>query len=384
MKKICVLTSIRAEYGLLKPLLKKIEEDNSLELVLIVAGAHLSEVHGNTVKEIEKDGFAIADQISYLTSGQAKADRAKEIGLLAIQLANSFQRLSPDLLILLGDRYESLGAAMVAMTMNIPIYHIAGGERTEGLIDEQVRHAITKIAHIHLAEAEVYAKNIEKMGEESWRVFNVGALGIENIKTIQYLTQEQLAETLGITVDEETLLITYHSVTLEGEQLEWQIEQLLNALRKINKKMIITYPNVDQGGNYIIHRLQRFAKENKNVCLVDNLGVQRYLSVMKLCGAVVGNSSSALIEAPYLKKPVVNIGNRQKGRLMATNIISCSNDERDIVASIQKALSKEFKEQCNKTKSLYGDGETSTEIIEIIKKIAVDEKLIKKKLVWGE
>ena len=222
------------------------------------------------------------------------------------------------------------------------------------------------------------------MGEEPWRVFNVGDSGIENIKLTKLMSSEELAESLGIIVDENTLLVTYHPVTLEIDDVENQINNVIEALDKIDKPMIITYPNSDNGGDKIIKALDDFANKNKNVHLFQSLGSLRYLSTMKLCGAIVGNSSSALIEAPFLKKPVVNIGNRQKGRLMAENIISTDYSCENIYNAIEKALSKDFKEKVNQVESLYGEGNTSEDIVKVLKTIELGEKLLKKKLVWSD
>lgn len=383
MRKIAVITGTRAEYGLLKNTLKKIRKNKNLELQLIVTGAHLSEDFGYTINEILNDGFNIDEKVPILMSSNSKGNMAKEMGMLMIQLSQVFERLKPDILLVLGDRYEIFAAVSTAMTMNIPIAHISGGEITEGAIDEQIRHAITKIAHIHFPGAKEYVQNIINMGEESWRVFDVGDPGIENIKLTNFLSREELKNQLSVDIDEDTLLVTYHPVTLESKQLPYQIENLIKALNTMNKKMIITYPNADNGSEYIIKRLEEFARKNSNVYLFKNLGILRYLSVMKLCGVVVGNSSSALIEAPYLKTPVVNIGNRQKGRLMASNIICCSNDNEEIIKAVDEALSGEFKEKVKDTKSLYGEGNTSEEIAKVLENIQINDKLLKKKLVWS-
>lgn len=383
MRKVCVITGTRAEYGLLKNILVKIKNSNKLKLQLVVTGTHLSAEFGYTIKEILEDGFEIDEKVPILMNGNNTSNIAKEMGLLMIQLSQTFEKIKPDMLLILGDRYEILAGVSTAMSMNIPIAHISGGESTEGLIDEQIRHSITKMAHIHFPGAKVYEQNIINMGEEAWRVFNVGDPGIENIKTTKFLNKEDLRKQLNVDIDKDTLLITYHPVTLEMGTLQCQIENLIKALNKVNRKMIITYPNADSGGAYIIKELERFAKKNSNVHLFKNLGVLRYLSVMNLCGAVIGNSSSALVEAPCLKVPVVNIGNRQKGRLMADNIISCSNEYEDIIKAINKSLSSEFKEKVNNTKSLYGEGNTSEEIVRTIENIEIDDKLLKKKLVWS-
>ena len=383
MRKIAVITGTRAEYGLLKNTLTEINKCKDLQLQLIVTGAHLSEEFGYTVNEIINDGFIIEEKIPILMRNSDKNSVPKEMGLLMIQLSQTFKRMEPDILLILGDRYEIFAAASVAMAMNIPLAHISGGEITEGAIDEQIRHAITKMSHLHFPGAEVYSKNIINMGEEPWRVFNVGDPGIENIKLTKFLTKLEIEEELNIVVDEQTLLVTYHPVTLEADLLSAQVENLIEALEKVNKNMIITYPNSDNGGDYIIRKLEEFQNNNVKVHLFKNLGMLRYLSVMNLCGAVVGNSSSALVEAPYLKIPVVNIGNRQKGRMMADNIICCDNDQTNIINAIEEALSIEFKEKARKSKSLYGEGNTSKEIVNILEKIEINDKLLKKKLVWS-
>jgi len=383
MRKIAVVTGTRAEYGLLKYTLKEIEDNKNLNLHLIVTGAHLSEEYGYTVDEIEKDGFEIYEKLPILMRSSTKDSISKEMGLLMIQLSQTFERLKPDIVLILGDRYEMFAVASVAMVMNIPIAHISGGEITEGAIDEQIRHSITKMSHLHFPGAEVYAQNIINMGEEPWRVFNVGDPGIENIKLTDFLTQEQLKKELGIIVDNDTLLVTYHPVTLERELLQYQIDNLIKALSLIKKKMIITYPNSDNGGDLIINQLKIFADRNDNVHLFKNLGIIKYLSVMKLCGAVVSNSSSAIVEAPYLKIPAVNIGNRQKGRMMAENIITCKNDYEDIIKAINRALSYEFSETTKAACSLYGEGNTSKEIVKVIENIKIDNYLLKKKLDWS-
>jgi GDP/UDP-N,N'-diacetylbacillosamine 2-epimerase (hydrolysing) len=382
MRKVAVVTGTRAEYGLLKNIIRKINDDLELELQLIVTGTHLSTEYGYTIEEICKDGFEIKDEIDILLESNNKQGVAKSMGLAMLGIAQSFSRLKPELLLILGDRYEIFASAAVAMAMNIPIAHISGGEITEGAMDDQIRHSITKMAHIHFPGAGIYRKNIIKMGEEEWRVFNVGDPGIENIKNMNFLTKNEIQEDLGVEVDRDTLLVTFHPVTLEIEQLPYQIENLIHALEEVNKKMIITFPNSDNGGKYIINELKKFKAKNNKVYLYENLGVRRYLSVLRLCGAVIGNSSSAIVEAPALKIPVVNIGNRQKGRLMADNIVQCNYSSVEIVNSINLVLNEEFSQKVKSIKSLYGEGNTSKEIVSIIKEIDIDEKLMKKKLIW--
>lgn len=383
MKKIVVVTGTRAEYGLLKNTMMEINRSKYLQLQIVVTGAHLSSNYGMTVKDIENDGFKIDYKIPILMDGNHTNGMPIEMGILMIQLFQAFSILKPDIVLILGDRYEILATATTAMVMNIPIAHISGGEITEGAMDEQIRHAITKMSHIHFPGVDCYAKNIKNMGEERFRIFNVGDPGIENIKLTKMLNNEELYHELGIEVDDDTLLVTYHPVTLELNDLEKQIDNLIAALDNINKKMVITYPNADNGGRLIIDKLEAFRTRNSNVHLYKNLGSLRFLSVMNLCGSIVGNSSSALIEAPFLKKPVVNIGNRQKGRLMADNIISCGYGISSIEEAINKSLSKEFKEKVKDITSLYGEGNTSIEIVKVLENIELGETLLKKKLDWS-
>ena len=374
------MTGTRAEYGLLKNIMKAIDQDSELNLQMIVTGMHLSTQYGMTINEIKKDGFRISAVCPILLDYTGRDRNAREISIAINEFAKVFSALEPDFLLILGDRYEVFAAATTAMTMNIPIAHIAGGEITEGAMDEQIRHSITKMSHLHFPGADIYAQNIRSMGEESWRIFNVGDSGIENIKLTQLMTQEELKNSLGVEIDGETLLVTYHPVTLELDKVDEQINHVITALEQINRKMIITYPNSDMGGERIILALSEFQKRNNKVHLFKSLGSLRYLSVMKYCGVIVGNSSSALIEAPYLKKPVVNIGNRQKGRLMASNIIQTDNTVKSIVQGIERAMSLEFKKEVSNTKSLYGEGDTSNQIIKILKEVKLDGKLLKKNL----
>ena len=382
MRKIAVVTGSRSEYGLLRNILFKINESSKLELELIVTGSHLAPNHGYTVNEIYQDCLHIADQLPIHSNLEDSSAISREMGLLMIELSKTFSRIKPDILLILGDRYEIFAAASVAMVMNIPIAHISGGEVTEGAIDDQIRHAITKMAHLHFPGNELYANNIVQMGEESWRVFNFGDVGIENITKIKFKTKEEIKENLNIEVSEDSLLITYHPVTQELQDLEKQVDNLISALKVINRQMIITYPNSDCGNEVIIRKMISFRDENTNVHLFDNLGIINYLSIMKLCGVVVGNSSSGIVEAPYLKIPVVNIGNRQKGRLMANNVISCGYTTSEIIESLNVALSESFKSKTQKTISLYGEGNTSEKIVDIIENIEINEKLLIKKLGW--
>lgn len=381
MKKILVITGTRAEYGLLYWTMKEIENDNELKLQLIVTGNHLISEYGNTVKQIENDGFAIDDTIDMIVSSDKKSGIVKSMGMEMIQMAQSFDRLKPDLLLILGDRYEIFTAATCAMMMNIPIAHINGGESTEGAVDEQIRHAITKMAHIHFPGAELYKERIIKMGEEPWRVHNVGQSGIENIKRLKLLEKDELEKELKVEFKKDVFLITYHPVTLEDENIEKQVDNLLSALKKFDSQLIFTYPNADYGSKVIIEKIKDFVKENNNAYIFHSLGQKRYLSLLKYANVMIGNSSSGIIESPIFKIPVVNIGNRQKGRLRSNNIIDTGYEEKDIFNGIDKALNDEvFKANLNNIKNVFGEGTTSKEIVKILKEIDFDKNLLSKKL----
>lgn len=384
MKKIAVVTGTRAEYGLLYWTMKEILNEPNLKLQLIVTGMHLSPEYGLTVHDIENDGFKIDEKVEILLSSDTGQGMAKSIGLGVIGFAQAFSRLNPDILMILGDRFEIFAAATAAMAMNIPVAHIAGGESTEGAIDEQMRHAITKIAHIHFTSCDYYAERLKKMGEEEWRIFNVGAPGLENIRRLRLLDRQQIEKLLDIDLNKTTLLVTYHPVTLELQTLERQMDNLLDALKITGYQIIFTYPNSDSGGRYIIERIDEFVKSYGKAKAFVNLGQLKYLSLLQFVDAMVGNSSSGIIEAPSFKLPVVNIGDRQKGRLRAENIIDVGYSKDEILDGINKALhDEEFRKKLKNTKNLYGDGNTSKNIVKIINDINIKEKnFLKKKLTY--
>lgn len=383
MRKILVVTGTRAEYGLLYWTMKEIQNDKDLELLLIVTGSHLSKEYGYTKEQIEKDGFKIDEEIDILIDSDKKSALLKSMGLEMIQMAQSFDRLKPDMLLILGDRYETFVAATCAMMMNIPILHMNGGESTEGAVDEQIRHAITKMSHIHFPGAEYYKERIIKMGEEPWRVYNVGQSGLENIRRLKLFTKEKLEEELGIKFNKKIFLITYHPVTLNIENIEEQINNLLEAISEFDAKFIFTYPNADYGNKIIIKKIEEYVRSNDNAYVFDNLGQLRYLSLLKYADVMVGNSSSGIIETPYFKLPVVNIGDRQKGRLRNKNIIDVNYDSKSIKKGIQKALYDNlYKEEISHMENLFGDGTTSYKILDVIKNINIDKKLLFKKLTY--
>lgn len=378
-RKICVVTGTRAEYGLLYWLMKRVEEDNDLELQVLVTGMHLSHEFGLTYKQIEKDGFIINEKIEMLLSSDTTTAISKSIGLGIISYSDAFKRLNPDIIVILGDRFEIFAAAQTAMIMRIPIAHIHGGELTEGLIDDPIRHSITKMSHIHFTATEEYKKRVIQMGEHPKTVYNVGTLGIEGIKNINLLNKRELSESLNVNLD-KYFLITLHPTTLENSTAEKQIKILLNALEEFQDyQFIFTKTNADTDGRIINQYIEEYARKHPSRAYVFNsLGQLRYLSAIKHSELVIGNSSSGLLEVPYLRKPTINIGIRQQGRLKAESIIDCDFDESIIKSAIHRGLSVEFNKKINTMNLIYGEGNTSMEIVGVLKKIDIHNILIKK------
>lgn len=370
-RKICVVTGTRAEYGLLYWLMKEIDQDEKLELQIIATGMHLSPEFGLTYKQIEKDGFTINDKVEMLLSSDTPVSISKSLGLGTIGFADAFNRLNPDIIVVLGDRYEVLAAAQSAMILRIPIAHIHGGELTEGLIDDSIRHSISKMAHIHFTSSEVYRKRVIQMGEQPDKVFNYGALGIDNIFKLNLWTKEEIGDDLNINFNKPTFLITFHPTTLENNTAEFQTKELLSALDYFpNSQLLFTKSNSDTEGRIINKLIEDYVKENYNRAKVyTSLGQVRYLTSMKYCSAVIGNSSSALIEAPVFKVPTINIGDRQKGRLKARSVIDCLPTKKDIINAISFTQSEAFLNSLNGVESLYGMGDTALKIKETLRTV---------------
>lgn len=378
-RKICVVTGTRAEYGLLTPLMRAIQKDDELELQLVVTGMHLSPEFGLTFKQIEEDGFRIDEKVEMLISSDTPTAIVKSIGLATIGFAQTFNRLDPDIVVLLGDRFEIFAAAQTAMICRIPIAHIHGGELTEGLIDDPIRHSITKMSHIHFAATDEYRDRIIQMGEQPQNVHNVGALGFEVINNTLFLSKKELSRSLGFEL-EKYFLVTLHPTTLENNTAEGQIDLLLESLSEFKDyQFLFTKTNADTEGRIINERIERFVQNNQNRArLYESLGQIRYLSAIKHCDAVIGNSSSGLIEVPFFYKPTVNIGDRQRGRLKAESIIDCQFNKQEIFSSIELAISREFNEKIKSMKLLYGTGNTSEKIIKVLKNTQLTN-IIKKK-----
>lgn len=378
-RKICVVTGTRAEYGLLYWLLREIESDDELQLQTIVTGMHLSPEFGLTYKIIEQDGFCIDAKVEMLLSSDTPIGITKSIGLGVIGFADALDRLKPDIMVVLGDRYEIFAAAQAAMVHNIPIAHIHGGETTEGAIDEAIRHSITKMAHLHFVSAEPYRKRVIQLGEQPERVFNFGAPGIDNIIKLKLLNQEELEASINFTLGDKFFLVTYHSVTMSFNTVKIVMENLLRALEYYpDYRVLFTKPNSDTGGYIISNLVDEYVKRHpKQAIACTSLGQVRYLSAMRLCSAVIGNSSSGIIEAPVFNKPTVNIGNRQKGRIKVSTIIDCGEKENEIVSSITTVLSDDFQKRLNNSKPLKYDGNISAKIKQVLKNIQLKNILAK-------
>lgn len=382
MRKIAVITGTRAEYGLLFWIINGIHEDPQLELQLIVTGMHLSPEFGLTVKEIEKDGFPIAEKVEMLLSSDTETSIAISMGLGMIGFSKAYERLRPNILVVLGDRFELFAAVGAAIPFRIPVAHISGGETTVGVIDEAIRHSITKMSHVHFVSTEKYKKRVIQMGESPNNIFCVGAPALDNIYKLNLLNREELWCKLDLPQNKKIGVVTYHPVTLEKDTCIIQISELLMALEGfLDVFWVFTAANADTEGRVIMRKIDEFVKKNpeKNKIFIS-LGQLKYLSLLKHTSVMVGNSSSGIVEAASFELPVVNIGERQEGRIRTKNIIDVPKcDRKAIEHGIEKALSKEFRNSLQGMQSPYGDGSASERIIKELKEISLCENLLKKK-----
>jgi UDP-hydrolysing UDP-N-acetyl-D-glucosamine 2-epimerase len=379
-RKICVVTGTRAEYGLLYWTLKEIKKDPALELQLIVTGMHLSPEYGSTYKVIETDGFSINEKIDMLLSSDSAIGITKSLGIATIGFADSFARLKPDIVLFVGDRFEILACAQAALIANIPMAHVHGGEASEGAIDEAIRHSLTKMSHIHFVAAEEYRKRVIQLGEDPSRVFTVGALALDNIFKESLLTQNELEQNLEFKFGPKNFLVTFHPESLGSENSESSLLNLLSALDAFPEtKIIFTLPNAETHTKSFIRAISAYANKDKDRCFVTaSLGRMRYLSTMNVVDLVLGNSSSGIIEAPALRKPTVNIGERQRGRLRSKSVVDCNTSTSSIVSAIQKALSPEFKGVLDTLEPIYGETGASLRIKEILSRIKLEGILMKR------
>lgn len=375
MKKICVITGTRADYGLLRPLIKKIKRDNYFKLQLVATGMHLSPEFGLTYKEIESDGLIIDEKVEMLMSSDTSIGISKSMGLSMIGFADVFSRLNPDMILVLGDRYEIFSAVSSALSFRIPVAHIHGGETTEGAIDESMRHSITKMSHLHFTSTETYRNRVIQLGENPGRVFNVGAIGIDSIKELNLLEKDQLEKDIKFKFGNRTAIVTFHPVTLENSSSEEQFKELLNALDKFEDlKIIFTKSNSDTDGRIINKMIDEYVNNNIDKAIAfTSMGQLRYLSSLQYVDLIVGNSSSGIIEVPSFNIPTINIGDRQKGRIQAETVINCKPVESEIYKSIEKGLSDEFKIRIKHAENPYGQGKVIEIIIEKLKQFLTEK-----------
>ncbi|MDC1036195.1 UDP-N-acetylglucosamine 2-epimerase [Alphaproteobacteria bacterium] len=379
MKKICAVTGTRAEYGLLRWVMEGIRQSPELELQLIATGMHLSPEFGMTVEEIEADGFMIDRNVEMLLSSDTAMGVTKSMGLGMIGFADALAELKPDLMLVLGDRYEIFAAAASAMIARIPIAHLHGGETTEGAFDEAIRHSITKMSHLHFVAAEEYRRRVIQLGEQPEHVFNVGGLGIDNILCLKLLTRDELEEALGFKLEKRNLLITFHPVTLEQNTNAQQMDALLAALLELKDTgLIFTMPNADTEGRVIFRQIEAFCAQHSQARAYSSLGQLRYLSCIQHVDGVVGNSSSGLLEVPSFKKSTINIGDRQGGRLKAASVIDCEPDLDSIRKALKQLYSSEFQAQLSAVENPYGNGGASEAIVRRLESQSLDNMLKKR------
>ncbi|HEY0889871.1 MAG TPA: UDP-N-acetylglucosamine 2-epimerase [Nocardioides sp.] len=379
MRKIAVFTGTRAEYGLLSWVIQDLQDSDDVELQLLVGGMHLSPEFGMTVSQIEADGIPIAERLEFVLSSDTSVGMSKSMGLATISAAEAFARQRPDLLVLLGDRYEAIAIALAAMSARIPIAHIHGGESTQGLIDEAIRHAVTKLSHLHFTATDAYRRRVVQLGEDPSRVFNVGAPGVDGARRLALLDLPALRDDLGFDLRPPYVLATYHPVTLSPDGAVDGLRRLLRALaEQPNHQVVMTYPNSDAGGRRIIPLLERFRDTHPGrVLLAKSLGQLRYLSLMQHAAAVVGNSSSGLIEAPAFGVPTLDIGERQRGRIAGPTVVRVPDDEASIRRGIAQVLDPTFAAMCTSAASPYGGGDASRQIVEILVSHRLDDLLEK-------
>ena len=378
-RRVCVVTGSRAEYGLLRWLMQGIKEDPDLSLQIIATGMHLAPEFGLTFQEIERDGFVIDRKVEMLASSDTPVGIATSMGLGLIRFADAIHELQPDIVLVLGDRFELLSAASAALVARVPVAHLHGGETTEGAIDEAIRHSITKMSHLHFVAAREYQKRVIQLGEHPDSVFLVGGLGVDNIKRVKLLDRPELEASLNLKLRTKNLLITFHPVTLEKATAGQQMAELLAALEELaDTGLIFTMPNADTDGRVLMKMIEEFVSGHPHAHAHTSLGQLRYFSTIAQVDGVIGNSSSGLLEVPTFKKGTINIGDRQRGRLQASSVINCEPDRASIHAAIKRLYSPGFQAGLAATQNPYGDGGAVNKIIEILKSKPLDDLLKKR------
>lgn len=375
MRTIGVVTSARSDYGLYLPVLREIQAAADLKLELYVTGMHLAPEFGRTVEVIERDGFQVTERVEMLVASDTAEGIAKSMGLGTIGFSQVFGRHRPDVLLILGDRFEMLAAASAALPFGMPLAHIHGGESTEGLIDEAIRHSLTKMSHLHFVTTEVYARRVVQMGEHPDRVVVSGAPGLDNVLSVQMPSLEELATQRGVHLRQPFLLVTYHPVTLETERAAEHLDELIAALESTGMDILFTYPNADTDSRRIIERIEKFAQGNPRAQIAVNLGTRFYFGVMAHAAAMVGNSSSGIIEAASFKLPVVDIGSRQRGRVAGPNVVRCEPNRTAILQALERARSLDLSGLVNP----YGDGHAAKRIVEKLRSVTLGPELLLKR-----
>jgi GDP/UDP-N,N'-diacetylbacillosamine 2-epimerase (hydrolysing) len=368
-RKICVITGSRSDYGPLLPLIKSIKNERTLRLQLVATGMHLSPDHGLTYKEIEKDGFHIDEKVKILTETDTADGTSKAMGLAMAGFTRAYKRLKPDIIVVLGDRFEIFSAVACALVHKIPVAHLCGGEVTKGAFDDAFRHSITKMSHLHFTATEEYRKRVIQLGEHPDRIFNVGDIGLDNIISLPLLSKQMLEKSLGLIFQKRNLLITFHPVTLDEESSESQFSKVLKALGELDDTLLIfTKANADPSGKAINIMIDRFVRNNRSKSVVfTSLGQLKYLSLMRYVDALVGNSSSGIAEAPSFKIGTINIGDRQTGRIKAKSVIDCEPDKNSILKALNILYSKPFQNQLKTVTNRYGDGRSAKRVLNVLK-----------------
>jgi len=379
-RKICVVTGTRAEYGLLSGLMDSISKEDSMQLQIIATGTHLEPEFGSTYKQIEADGFYIDKKVEMSLSSDTPKGIVKSMGIEFVGIADAYDELNPDLIIVLGDRYEIFVAVSVAMMLRLPVAHLHGGEATFGAIDESIRHSITKMSHVHFTSTDEYRDRVVQLGENPINIYNVGAIGIDNINNMELLSKQQLEDDLSFKFGAKNILVTFHPATLEATSSKTQFRQVLNALDELEDTQIIfTKANADADGRVINHMIDDYVANNQQKTIgFTSMGQLRYLSALKYVDMVLGNSSSGIIEAPYFKIGTVNVGARQDGRIKPESVIDCQTDKESVASAIQSVYSNEFQEKLKTMDSPYGDGEAAKMIMEVLKTVKLDNIVYKK------
>lgn len=383
-RKILAVTGIRSDYDLMVPVFKAISENDDLELELIVTGAHLSDSYGYTINEIEKDGFKVADKIESLLNSDSHSSRVKGLAIQLQSMVQTVQRVNPDILLVLGDREESMTTALIGAYMNIPVAHVAGGDKVVGNVDDQVRHAVSKLAHIHFTTNQESAVRLIKLGEEPFRIHNTGNPGLDRLRDVPTLTRKEMSKRLEFNIDKEEplILLIQHVISTEVDYAYEQMKVTMESIKELGIKTIISYPNSDAGGQQMIKAINEYV-HLPFIHVQKNIPRLEFVNIMRKASCMLGNSSAGILEAPFLKLPVINVGNRQKGRLHSDNVNFVNHDKEEIIDAIKNAIfNDEYKEQVRKCINPYGDGNTSVKIANILANIEIDSKLLIKEITY--